>query len=359
MQEWYLLNKNTRPNETSGFENDAFLDNYEDAFDEALETNIATNVIVYNSTLTWSKNVRCIIQDNVANTQLNSMARCALFQVGTTKAGMLVFFENRYWLITGYPGNNTIYEKVTLSLCQWKIKWQNRIGNIIERWVNISTASKYEMGENKNYIMTFPTNNYIMMVGYDSETINLDGVRFFMDRNIQNPQKIYKVTRDDDPIYNYGDEHGCVLNFILDRDEFNKETDNKELMICDYDSYLKEPSKPIITPSQKLNISIIGNDELAVGFEQTYILVFTNDNGDEVDKPSDFDFEWNVESNYGYSIIQSINPKNKQEITLLCRDEEIVNSTLMLEVIENNNNNNGNNTKEIIIQLEIKIVDTF
>lgn len=359
MQEWYLLNKSTRPNETSGFENDAFIDNREDAFEETLETEIATTVTIYNSNLTYYKTVRCIIQDNVANTQLNSMARCGLFQIGTLKAGMLVFFENRYWLVSGYPGNNTVYEKVTLNLCQWKIRWQNKVGKIIERWINISTASKYEMGEDQNYTMIFPTNNYIMMVGCDSETVNLDGVRFFMDRNTKNPKKVFKVTRDDDPIYDYGvDEHGCVLNFILDRDEFNKETDNAELLICDYDEFKKEPSTPIITPTDKVNISILGNPELKIGFEQTYVLVFLDDNGNEVSKPTNFNFQWNVNSNYGYSIIQSINPNNEQEITLLCDDEEIINSTFYLEVIENNIAS-GINTQNVVADMKIRIVDTF
>ena len=45
MQEWYLMTPETRPNITGGFENDVFLDYKEDAFAEAISTDIAKTVI--------------------------------------------------------------------------------------------------------------------------------------------------------------------------------------------------------------------------------------------------------------------------------------------------------------------------
>ena len=151
MQEWYLLSQNTRPNVTGGFENDMFVENKDDAFAESLETDIAVSVILYNSDLSKGKNIRCIVQGNTADTQLKSLERTVLFSIGTVKAGMYVFFENRYWLINGYPGNNGIYEKATMVLCQYLLRWQNSEGKIIERWCNAVSASKYDVGENGNY----------------------------------------------------------------------------------------------------------------------------------------------------------------------------------------------------------------
>ena len=125
MKKWYLINSSTAPNMTSGFENEPFIDWKEDAFSESLQTEIASTVILYNYDLSIGKKVRCIVQDNTANTQLKSIERTLLFPIGTVKAGMYVFFENCYWLITGFPGNNKIYEKVTAILCQYKLRWQN------------------------------------------------------------------------------------------------------------------------------------------------------------------------------------------------------------------------------------------
>ena len=46
-------------------------------------------------------------------------------------AGMYIFYENRYWLITGYPSYNGIYEKAVMQLCQYKLRWQNAKGEIM------------------------------------------------------------------------------------------------------------------------------------------------------------------------------------------------------------------------------------
>ena len=227
MQEWYLLSQNTRPNVTGGFENDMFVENKDDAFAESLETDIAVSVILYNSDLSKGKNIRCIVQGNTADTQLKSLERTVLFSIGTVKAGMYVFFENRYWLINGYPGNNGIYEKATMVLCQYLLRWQNSEGKIIERWCNAVSASKYDVGENGNYTITLSSNTYTILIPGDSECLNLDRKRVFIDKRKINPEKVFKMTRTDDILYDYGDEyHGSFLSFIADKTELNFKKDN-------------------------------------------------------------------------------------------------------------------------------------
>lgn len=58
---------------------------------------------------------------------LKSMERIGLFSIGTVKAGMYVFFENRYWLIDGLPGTQGIYEKLQCVfvniILDGRIKW--------------------------------------------------------------------------------------------------------------------------------------------------------------------------------------------------------------------------------------------
>ena len=91
MQEWYLLTPSTRPNATGGYENQSFTDFKNDAFQEALETDIATTVLLYNYDLSECKEIRCIVQGNTADTQLKSMERTILTSIGTLKAGMYLF----------------------------------------------------------------------------------------------------------------------------------------------------------------------------------------------------------------------------------------------------------------------------
>ena len=154
MKEWYLLTSQTRPNSIGGYENEAFEDFKDDAFLEAIQTNIGETVILYNHDLSQKREIRCIIQANMADTLLKSLERIILAPIGTLKAGMYIFYENVYWLITGYPGNNGIYEKATLVLCQYKLKWQLDNGRIIERYANFTSASKYDIGENGNQTIT-------------------------------------------------------------------------------------------------------------------------------------------------------------------------------------------------------------
>lgn len=182
MENWYLMNCDTSPNEIGGFENDSFLEHKDDSFSEVLGTDLATTVKLYSSDLSEHKEIRCVIQDNTANTMLKSLERTVLTYIGTLKAGMYIFFENRYWLITGYPGNNKIYEKATMSLCQYTLKWQCEDGRIIERPANFTSASKYDTGESGNYVITLTSNNFTILIPDDDDAFTLDGQKVFIDR---------------------------------------------------------------------------------------------------------------------------------------------------------------------------------
>lgn len=249
MGKWYLIGNNTKPNMTGGFESDSFNNLKNDAFSESLGSEMGTTVTLFNYDLSESKKVRCVVQGNTADTQLKSLERTLLFPIGTVEAGMYILFDNGYWLITGYPGNNNIYEKVTVVLCQYLLRWQNEESKIVERWVNLTSAAKYDIGEAGNKAMILTTNNFAILIPNDSESMKVEGKRVFIDQNTVNPKKVFKITRNDDSLYNYG-SHGGVLNMIADKTEFNADTDNQELMICDYHppSSFTQPENPEKTP---------------------------------------------------------------------------------------------------------------
>lgn len=319
MQEWYLMNSNTYPNEIGGFENDSFLEHKDDSFSEVMETDLATTVKLFSSDLSEFKQIRCIVQDNTPNTQLKSIERTILTHIGTLKAGMYVFFENRYWLISGYPGNNKIYEKATMILCQYKLRWQLDNGRIIERWANFTSASKYDVGESGNTTIVLSSNNFTVWISEDDDSFTLDGKRVFIDRAKKNPEKVFKITRSDDVLYIYGEEHGGILSFIADKTELNLETDNQELRICDYHAPT-DSNVPELQPSQ--SVSIIGNENLKIGFERTYTVSFDNEDVQE--------FSWNIESDFK---VQKNIDGNK--IKLFVDDEDFISSSFLLQIITN------------------------
>lgn len=295
-KEWYLLSSSTKPNSIGGYENEGFQDYKDDAFSEALETDIATNITLYNHDLSESQVIRCIIQGNSADTMLKSMERIGLFSIGTVKAGMYVFFENRYWLIDGLPGTQGIYEKATMCLCQYNLRWQNKNGDIVERWCNITSASKYDVGENGNNTIFLTSNNYAIKIPYDEETIELETKRVFIDRHKDKPIKVFKLTRDDDVLYDYGDEyHGSILNFIADKDEFNEKYDNQELRICNYNSSASNPNIPSEPQEKDVIASILGSDTLKLGKERVWSVEFKDSESNQIEYA---DFKWNVVSNF-------------------------------------------------------------
>ena len=323
MKEWYLLTSETRPNSIGGYENDTFVDYKDDAFQEALQTDIATSVTLYSSDLSKSKEIRCIVQGNTADTQLKSLERVVLIPIGTLKAGMYIFFENRYWLVTGYPGNNKIYEKATIILCQYKLRWQDDSGNIIERWANFTSASKYDTGENGNQTIFLTSNNFTVWVPEDNDAFTLDKKRVFIDRDAKNPTKVFEITRSDDVLYLFGEDHGGILSFIADKTELNLEVDRPDLGLCDY----KEPTPLPPNPDETTDLSavITGKSNLINGFSRTYSVEFKDDNG-EIKK--DVDFTWNIESDFD---VQQI--INGNQIELSVDDKSLVGSSFILQVL--------------------------
>ena len=323
MQEWYLLTSDTRPNATGGYENDAFLDYKDDAFQEALQTDISTTVTLYNYNLTKSRQIRCIIQGNTADTQLKSLERTVLASIGTLKAGMYILFEDRYWLITGYPGNNKIYEKATMILCQYKLRWQDDSGKVIERWANFTSASKYDTGHSGNQTIMLTSNNFTIWIPEDDDSATLDTRRVFIDRDTIRPTKVFEITRSDDVLYLFGEEHGGILSFIADKDELNLEVDRPDLGLCDYKPPRPLPPEPDETTD--LSAVISGNNKLKCGFDRDYSVEFVDSNKEI---HTDVEFTWNIVSDFDVS--QKI---DGNIITLFVDDENCIGSSFLLQVI--------------------------
>ena len=191
MKEWYLMD-NHKPNVVSGYESDTIFDFAQSNFIDVLETTFSDTVLLCNSDLSDCREINCIIQGNSAETQLKSMDRIGLFPIGTVKAGMYIFFDNCYWIIDGYPSNNKSYEKATMKLCQYKLKWQNSNGDIIERWGNFSSASKYDDGEVAGKTIILSSDNLTLVLPNDDEVLYLGGKRVFIDKK-PIPEKVYKM----------------------------------------------------------------------------------------------------------------------------------------------------------------------
>ena len=266
IKDWYLITPNTRPNITSGFGNDAFVDYKDDAFTEVLTTDIANDLILYNYDLSKSVELRGVIQGNIADTKLKSMERTVLVPIGTLHSGDYIFFEDEYWIVDGRPGNNKTYEKATLKECQYKLRWQKNDGTVIERWANFASASKYDIGETRDKTIILTSNNLTVIMPNDKDSMTIDGKRVFIDTS-DIPEKVFKITRSDDVLFLHG-SHGGTLSLIADKTELNLETDRQDLILCNY----IDPTVPSTTPQNpdetgilRAEIAFKGNQELKIG----------------------------------------------------------------------------------------------
>ena len=344
MKEWYLTNP--KPNITSGYENDALSEYAQDNFTDVLETTFSDTALLFNYSLSESKEIKCIIQGNIANTQLKSMERTILVPIGTLHSGDYVFFEDEYWIVDGRPGNNKSYEKATLKECQYKLRWQKDDGTIIERWVYLTSSSKYDVGENGNNTIVLTSNNYLITIPNDEDSMTLDGKRVFIDLS-DVPEKVFKITRNDDVLFAHG-SHGGTLNLIAEKTEFNKETDNQELRLCDYiDSSPTPPSEPT-TPdeTEDLSVTISGTSNLRIGVTRNYTAILSDKDGNAV-QWDDTKYGWNVASDF--DVKQSV---TENKISLTVEDEDFIDSSFILSVIKLDDNS-------VIAEIEITVIDVF
>ena len=290
-KEWYLM--------TSGC--------IDDGFSEILESGAAVTVSIYPGDLSESSEVRCVIQGNTADTRSKSAERIGLFPCGTVRAGMYVRFENVYWLISSYPGSNGIYEKAILSLCQTKLKWQDEAGNILERWANIVPHSGH----------------YRIWVPDDEGAATLDRKRVFIDRDVNSPKKVYEVTRRDDALYLFGEDHGGILGFIAEETELNTGDDRPDLGICDYIAPV--PALPNTDETAKLTAVISGGTTLRCGRAKSWTVSFLDTGGNTVENQP---FYWNVISSFDLS--QSI---SGNRIQLKTDQEPLIGESFLLQVV--------------------------
>ena len=349
MQEWYLIGNNTKPNMIGGYENEGFLDCKDDAFYETLETDLADIVILYNYDLSESKEIRGIVEGNTADTQLKSMERSILVPVGTLHSGDYIFFEDEYWIVDGRPGNNKIYEKATLKECQYKLRWQKDDGTIIERFANLTSSSKYDVGENGNNTIILTSNNYLIIMPNDKDSMTIDGKRVFIDLS-DIPEKVFKITRNDDVLYNHH-THGGTLNLIADKTELNKEKDNQELWLCDYID-ISSPSTPTppkpSNPDETADLSakISGNTNLRIGVTRTYTVTLSDKEGNAV-QWNDTKYSWNVISDF--DVRQTV---TENKISLTVEDEDFIDSSFLLQVIKLNDSS-------VLSEIEITVIDVM
>ena len=193
-------------------------------------------------------------------------------------AGDYVEWADAMWLMVSCDWDKEVYTYGKMQQCNYVLKWQNTDADVIERWSVVLSASKYNNGEKYNNVIVVGSNQLMVYLPIDEETLKLrSDKRLMVDFNTESP-KCYDITRVDTVTMGYDgtaepryDGKGCIL-LVLTETEINPDVDRIDLMLCDY---INPNDIPHPSP---INITFAGLPSIRIGGRKT----FTAETEDEV-----------------------------------------------------------------------------
>ena len=203
--------------------------------------------------------------------------------------------ESEYLICTESFNIDDIHFKGKFTLCNWMLKWQNKYGRILEYPCYDMNATQYNSGEQSNKVFTIDSNQHILTLPSDENTVELcSPQRFYLDKATVNPST-FIITQNDTTSYNYG-KKGLVKLTVFAHPN-NIETDRPDLGICDYiDMSIGSPSAGTTIKEYccRASKSVIEYDTSIIksgGDSQVFIGKFYDDKGNEI---SDIVPHWTV-----------------------------------------------------------------
>jgi hypothetical protein len=185
-------------------------------------------------------------------------------------AGDLVEWADAMWLMVSCDWDKEVYTYGKMQQCNYVLKWQNANADVIERWSVVLSASKYNNGEKYNNVIVVGSNQLMVYLPIDEETLKLrSDKRLMVDFNTESP-KCYDITRVDTVTMGYDgtaepryDGKGCIL-LVLTETEINPDVDRIDLMLCDY---INPNDIPHPSP---INITYSGSPSIRIGGRKTF-----------------------------------------------------------------------------------------
>ena len=259
--------------------------------------------------------------------------------------------DDTYWLVYNSFNVNDVHYEGKLIQCNYPLKWQLSNGKVVERWANIVSASKYDTGETGNSTISLTSNNFTVLIGFCEEGYELEEKRVFIDKKTVNPTKVFKMTRSDDVLFDSGNM-GALLSFIADKTELNNDEDRPDLKLCNYievdlkDNDNSDDNSSIEeNPNETTDLSatISGDEKTKAGFVATYTATITDADGNAVEWNDTL--SWNIISDFEVASLANTNT-----IELCVEDEELVDSSFLLQIVQND---------KILTEYKIKVIEIF
>ena len=259
--------------------------------------------------------------------------------------GDYIEWANSWWLVTTCDYDDELYRNGKLQQCNYLLKWQNELGEIIERHAVILSASKYNDGLAESNVISLGSDKLSINIPLDAEALKLKksmAKKFFIDNNKEDPTAYLLANTGNvaDTYNGYG-----ITHWIVEECAYTASEDDLKYGVCDYISLTTPPEEDDETTILSGNITgtISGNINLKAGFVRTYTANLVNEDGDAVEWSDDF--SWNIADDIEVSLTKSGN-----QVELLVEDEDLIGSTFFLQLL---------NGDTIITQIKITVVGMF
>ena len=258
--------------------------------------------------------------------------------------GDYVEWANSHWIVTTCDFDDEIYRDGKLEQCNYLLKWQNELGDIIERWAVIKSASKYNDGTYGNEIITLGSDQLSIIIPLDDEAKKLKksmGKKFFIDNNTDDPTA-YELTGTGNVPDTYN-EHG-ITSWIVKECAYTASEDDLKYGVCNYKDPTTIPSSPQ-NPDETTDLRAVisGNSNLRVGIQRNYTVTITDIDGNVVQWNDSY--SWNVVSDF--EVGQEVDDNT---IKLLVDNEDYVSSLILLQIIKDG---------QTLTELEVMVIDSF
>ena len=155
--------------------------------------------------------------------------------------GQFFTYENNKWLITECDADDEVYTTGICNLCPHSFKFQNSLGEILEYPYYIDNQS-VSVEENKFIISS--DSKLRIKLSFDDNTKLFSYDKRFMGEVFNGVPQCWKII-------DLSTDNG-ILCVTLEKDEYNKDTDNITLGVCDYTTPTSPISDLIITGSKTI-----------------------------------------------------------------------------------------------------------
>lgn len=261
--------------------------------------------------------------------------------------GDYIEWANSWWLVTTCDYDDELYRNGKLQQCNYLLKWQNELGEIIERQAVVLSASKYNDGLAESNVISLGSDKLSINIPLDAEALKLKksmAKKFFIDNNKEDPTA-YLLANTGNVADTYNG-HG-ITHWIVEECAYTASEDDLKYGVCDYISPTTPPEEDDETTilSNTITGTISGRTDLKLGYQRTYTASLVDEDGNTVEWSDDF--SWNI---VGDLEVDSSIDSNK--ITLMVEDEDLIDTSFTLQVLDTKDGS-------VIAKIEITVVGMF